>query len=467
MKAQVGMIGLGVMGAGLARNIARNGFCVAVYNRSYAVTESFLALDKEGDFVVAKELEEFVSQLERPRRIFLMIKAGDPVDLVTEALLPLLAADDIIIDAGNSYYKDTNRREVRCASERIHFVGLGVSGGAKGALEGPSLMPGGSKQAYESLWPIYREIAAKDDGPCAAHMGPGGAGHFVKMVHNGIEYADMQLIAEAFSVLNSFYSQDREELASLFEKWQRGPLSSYLIDITSNILRYKDKESDQYLVDLILDKSEQKGTGRWTIEAALELGVAVPSITTSVEARILSSYKEQRVKGAQLFGKTEAELKPHNHIEKLLEMALYSCKLIAYSQGLSLIEAASEQFGWDTQISEVARTWRAGCIIRAELLKEIQALYSSQRPPSCLIFAQSINDSLSKGIEALREVLAICNKGKISAPAMSGSLMYFDSLTSERLPHNLIQAQRDYFGAHTYRRIDKEGVFHTAWDNNK
>jgi len=464
-KPQVGMIGLAVMGSNLARNIVRNGFPCAVYNRSYSVTEAFKATNPGDDFVFAKDLDEFVAAMESPRQIFIMIKAGPAVDAVIEQLLPLLSRGDILIDAGNAFYKDTERREEHCKKEGVHFLGVGVSGGEKGALEGPSIMPGGDRAAWKIVQPVFEKISARADGPCTSYMGPGGSGHFVKMVHNGIEYADMQLICEAYDLLRRATTEGPGELADRFTEWNKGHLASYLIEITSTILRKKDKDG-QFLIDQILDRAAQKGTGKWTVEAALDLGLATPTIAAALDARNLSSRKEERVFAARQLesGALSADLNDAEFTSAIQD-GLYAAKIIVYAQGMHLLSEASTEFGWNMNLSEIARIWRGGCIIRAELLKDIQGAYQRQEDLSNLLFDSVIKEKMNSCLKSLRKVVASAVKVGLPVPAFSSAISFYDTSRAAILPHNLLQAQRDFFGAHTYERVDQSGSFHTEWED--
>ena len=462
------MIGLGVMGANLARNIERNGFPCLVYNRTTSVTEEFLAQFGAGSkFTAAKTLPELVQGLAKPRQIFVMVQAGAAVDAVMQSLLPLLEPGDIIIDGGNSYFTDTNRREKECAAKQILFVGAGVSGGETGALNGPSIMPGGPKACWSALRPMLEAMSAKVGGdPCTAYIGPEGAGHFVKMVHNGIEYADMQLIAEAYNLLRDLAGQSNGELAGVFEKWNSGALSSYLIEITGKILRKKDDQSSKLLVDMILDRAGQKGTGKWTVQVALDLGIAIPTIAAAVDARVLSAKREERIVLSKTFATANTKSTSDAAVVDLVRDALYASKLLAYAQGIELMSAASRQWQWGLRISEIASIWRGGCIIRAALLEKIRSAYASVEPGKepHLALASGIKEDLLRTVPALREVVSRAARAGIPLLGFSSALSYFESYRREFLPQNLIQAQRDFFGAHTYERIDKPGSFHTQWE---
>jgi 6-phosphogluconate dehydrogenase len=466
MSAQIGVTGLAVMGANLARNLARNGFTVALHNRSVAKTDALLAKHgDEGDFVRTETLQELVDALEKPRRVLIMVKAGAPVDAVVDQLVPLLEEGDIVIDGGNSHYQDTRRREAALAEKGLHFVGIGVSGGEEGALNGPSIMPGGSKESYQALGPLLEKIAAKaDDGaPCCAWIGTDGAGHFVKMVHNGIEYADMQVIGEAYNLLRSAAGIEPAEQAAIFEEWNKGDLSSFLIEITAKVLKHVDAETGKPFVDVVVDSAGQKGTGRWTVQSALDLGSPVSGIAESVFARGISSQRDQRAIAQTTLAAHEADIDvPQDFVEDVRQ-ALYASKLVSYAQGLDMLASAAKEYGWDLKLDEIASLWRAGCIIRADLLKVIMEAYKGDKAPANLLFAPAFVESLGKAVPAWRRVVATAVQLGIPVPVFSSSLAYYDALRAKRLPAALIQGQRDLFGAHTYQRVDREGTFHTLW----
>ncbi len=467
MAQSFGVIGLAVMGENLALNVERNGFPIAVYNRSREKTDAFMANRAVGKQVkAAYSLEEFVASLERPRKILIMVKAGAPVDATIEQLKPLLDEGDILIDGGNSLFTDTERRARALEAEKFTFIGMGVSGGEEGALNGPSLMPGGTKAAYDYLAPILTKIAAQvDDGPCVAYIGPGGAGHYVKMVHNGIEYGDMQLIAEAYDLLKSVAGLSAAQLHEVFAEWNTTPeLNSYLIEITADIFKKVDAETGLPLVDLIIDAAGQKGTGRWTVTDALEVGVAIPTIIAAVTARIMSSYKSERMEAAQVLtgpvGKFDGDIQ--TFINQVRD-ALYCSKMCSYAQGMALLSKASQTYGFELDLGECARIWKGGCIIRAGFLNKIKHAFDENPALPNLLLAPEFKQTILDKQGAWREVVATAAKLGIAVPAFSASLDYFDSYRRDRLPQNLTQAQRDYFGAHTYERIDKAGVFHTEW----
>lgn len=462
-----GLIGLAVMGENLALNIERNGFPIAVYNRTPEKTDAFLAHRAQGKNVKGTySIEEFVKSLERPRKILVMVKAGAPVDAVINQLKPLLEPDDIVIDGGNSLYSDTARRVDELEAAGLQFVGMGVSGGEEGALNGPSMMPGGPKSAYEAIEPIVTKIAAQvDDGPCVTYIGPGGAGHYVKMVHNGIEYGDMQLIAEAYDLLKNALGLDHVQLHKVFAEWNTtDELNSYLIEITADIFRYIDPDTGKPLVDLILDAAGQKGTGRWTVAGALDLAVPIPTMTAAVNARVVSFYKEERVAASKVLpGPTGLYQGDREAFIHMIRDALYCSKICSYAQGMALLSAASKMSNYSLNLSEISRIWKGGCIIRAGFLNKIKDAFKQDPELSNLLLAPEFKQTILDKQDAWREVIASAAKLGIPVPAFSASLDYFDSFRSARLPQNLTQAQRDYFGAHTYERIDKPGVFHTEW----
>ncbi|MDX2231547.1 MAG: NADP-dependent phosphogluconate dehydrogenase [Leptolyngbyaceae cyanobacterium bins.349] len=467
MAQQFGVIGLAVMGENLALNVESKGFPISVYNRSREKTDQFMATRAQGkNCVAAYTLEEFVASLERPRRILIMVKAGAPVDAVIEQLKPLLDEGDVLIDGGNSLFTDTQRRAAALEAEKFTFIGMGVSGGEEGALLGPSLMPGGTKQAYDNLEPILTKIAAQvDDGPCVTYIGPGGAGHYVKMVHNGIEYGDMQLIAEAYDILKNVLGLNAVQLHEVFAEWNTtDELDSYLIEITRDVFKVIDPDTGSPLVDMILDAAGQKGTGRWTVDTALELGVPIPTIIAAVTARIMSSYKKERVEASkQLSGPNVSFDGDVKEFVNKVRDALYCSKMCSYAQGMALLRRASEIYEFNLDLGECARIWKGGCIIRAGFLNKIKKAFDENPSLPNLLLAPEFKQSILDRQTAWREVVALAAKVGIPVPAFSASLDYFDSYRRDRLPQNLTQAQRDYFGAHTYERVDKEGVFHTDW----
>jgi 6-phosphogluconate dehydrogenase len=462
----IGLIGLAVMGENLALNIANHGFSVAVYNRTAGRTKAFVEGSAQGhDIVGTYTLAELVGTLEKPRRIILMVKAGQPVDDMLSQLRPLLEPGDLVIDGGNSFFKDTERRSQEMTAAGFRYIGTGISGGEEGALKGPSIMPGGSRDAYELVAPVLTRIAAQvADGPCCTSIGPGGAGHYVKMVHNGIEYGDMQLIAEVYDVVRKGTTLTAEEMSGLFNEWNQGELSSYLIEITAKVLAYRDQETGQPLVDLIMDRAGQKGTGKWTSQNALELGVPIPTIDAAIWSRNMSAYKAERVKASEILAGPTAW--PEMRLSRLLEAlrrALYAAKVSSYAQGMSLLRVASQEYGYSLNLAEIARIWKGGCIIRASLLDEIQAAFAASPDLPNLLLAPPFVDSLTAAQEDWRLVVQRARQMGIPCPALSASLDYYDSYRRSRLPANLIQAQRDFFGAHTYERVDRPGVFHTEW----
>jgi 6-phosphogluconate dehydrogenase len=465
-KQQIGVIGLAVMGKNLALNIESKGYSVAVYNRSREKTDEFLKEAQGKNIVGTYSIEEFVNTLEKPRKILLMVKAGAPTDATIEQLKPYLEKGDILIDGGNTYFKDTQRRNKELAELGIHFIGTGVSGGEEGALKGPSIMPGGQKEAHELVRPIFEAIAAKVNGePCTTYIGPDGAGHYVKMVHNGIEYGDMQLIAEAYFLLKHVLGLNAKELHEVFAEWNKGELNSYLIEITADIFTKMDEETGKPLVDVILDKAGQKGTGKWTSQNALDLGVPLPIITESVFARFISAMKDERVKASKLL--SGPAVKPFEgdraHFIEAVRRALYMSKICSYAQGFAQMKAASDEYNWDLQYGNIAMIFRGGCIIRAQFLQKIKEAYDRDPQLPNLLLDPYFKDIVENYQEALREIIAVAVMRGIPVPAFSSALAYYDSYRMETLPANLIQAQRDYFGAHTYERVDKEGIFHTEW----
>ncbi|MCG3417998.1 NADP-dependent phosphogluconate dehydrogenase [Oceanobacillus jordanicus] len=466
-KQQIGVIGLAVMGKNLALNIESRGYSVAVFNRSPEKTEAFLNEEAKGkNFVGSTTIEEFVQSLEKPRKIMLMVKAGPATDATIESLKPHLEKGDILIDGGNTLFEDTIRRNKSLSESGIHFIGTGVSGGEEGALKGPSIMPGGQKEAYDLVAPIFEAIAAKVDGDsCTTYIGPDGAGHYVKMVHNGIEYGDMQLISEAYFILKHVLGLDAQELHEVFTEWNKGELDSYLIEITADIFTKNDEETGKPMVDVILDKAGQKGTGKWTSKNALDLGVPLPLITESVFARYISSLKEERVHASGVIsGPTpKAYEGDKKELIEAIRKALYMSKICSYAQGFAQMRAQSEENGWDLNYGDIAMIWRGGCIIRAHFLQKIKDAYDRDPELKNLLLDPYFKEIVEGYQSALREVVAVAIKNGIAVPTLSSAVAYFDSYRSEDLPANLIQAQRDYFGAHTFERKDKEGVFHHSW----
>lgn len=465
-KSDIGLIGLAVMGENLALNIESKGFTVSVYNRTISKVDKLIEGRAKGkNFIGTHSMEEFIKSIKQPRKIILMVKAGKPVDAVIDEIIPHLSKGDILIDGGNTYFKDTERRLKKVEEKGLMYIGTGVSGGEEGALKGPSIMPGGHKEAYEELAPILTKIAAQVKGePCCDYMGPGGAGHYVKMVHNGIEYSIMQTIVEAYDFMKDVLNLSAKEQARLFSKWNDDVLGSYLIEITGKILAKVDKETGKAIVDLILDEASQKGTGKWTSQNAMDLGVPIPSIDAAVQARFISAYKTERVKASKILSGPEIEFAGDK--DKFVEMvhdALYASEILAYAQGLSLLTEASKQYKFNLNIGNIAKIWRGGCIIRSKLLGSITEAYENNPELPNLLFDEHFSGILNTRQDALRKVVQMANKCGIPFMVTGTSLAYYDSYRKERLPANLIQGQRDYFGAHTYKRIDKEGIFHTEW----
>jgi 6-phosphogluconate dehydrogenase len=465
--SDIGLIGLAVMGENLVLNMESKGFSVSVYNRTTEVTEKFASGRAKGKRITpTRTIEEFVSSLSRPRKMMIMVKAGSAVDAVIQQLLPHLEKGDVVIDGGNSLFTDTQRREAELSEKGLNYLGIGVSGGEEGALKGPSLMPGGTKEAWEIVAPIYRKIAAQVDGePCCRYMGTGGAGHYVKMVHNGIEYGDMQLICEAYAILRDLLRLSAPELHDVFDSWNKGDLDSFLIEITANIFTRKDPDTGKPLVDVILDKAGQKGTGRWTLQSAIEQGVVISTINAAVEARVLSSMKEQRVRASKQLP-APTGYKYTGNRQRLIDAvrdALYASKIISYAQGFTLFAAAGKQFGWNLNFGDIATIWRGGCIIRAKFLNRIKEAFDRSPQLENLMLDPFFGDILEKSQANWRFAISRAIRAGVAVPAFAASLSYFDSYRQKRLPANLLQAQRDYFGAHTYERIDKPGTFHTEW----
>jgi 6-phosphogluconate dehydrogenase len=472
-EAEIGMAGVGVMGSNLAFNMERNGFAVAAWDRDPALLDKLkTAAGTDKRIIPSLSPEEFVRSIRRPRKIMIMVKAGPPVDWTIEQFKPFLEADDILIDGGNSWFEDTRRREAALSAEGLRFIGSGVSGGEEGALLGPSLMPGGAREAYEEIRPIWEAIAAKtEDGPCTTYVGPNAAGHFVKMVHNGIEYGDMQLIAEAYDILRRVLGLEADELADTFARWNEGLLDSYLIKITSEIFRVRDQETGRPLVDLIMDKAGQKGTGKWTAQVALDLGVPIPTINAAIEARFISGLKEERVRASQLLsGPKEINVTAGDDRAALVlavRDALYASKICSYAQGFNLIRAGSVENQWNIDLSEMARIWKGGCIIRARFLDGIRDAYKREPALLNLLLDEDFRRWMEEAQANWRRCIGRAQQAGVPVLAMSASLAYFDSYRTANLPQNLTQAQRDYFGAHTYERTDKPGAgaIHTDWED--
>ncbi|WP_438855134.1 NADP-dependent phosphogluconate dehydrogenase [Agromyces sp. M3QZ16-3] len=471
-SANIGVVGLAVMGSNLARNLAsREGNTVAVFNRSPERTHTLTGEHPEAGFVASESYDAFVASLAKPRTAIIMVQAGRGTDAVISELVSRFEPGDIIVDGGNANFHDTIRREAEIKPTGIHFVGAGISGGEEGALHGPSIMPGGSAESYETLGPILASIAAVAEGePCVTHIGTDGAGHFVKMVHNGIEYADMQLIAEAYDLIRRGTGKSPSEIADVFAEWNTGELESYLIEITAEVLRQTDAATGQPLVDVILDEAGAKGTGAWTVQNALDLGVPVSGIAEAVFARSLSSKRAQREAAVDLPGPDEAWSVAPEDADAFIEdvrKALYASKIIAYSQGFDEIIAGAEQYGWDVHKGDVAKIWRAGCIIRARFLNRIADAYAEDPSLVALAVAPYFRDAIASGQGAWRRVVATAAQAGIPTPAFSSSLAYYDGLRADRLPAALVQGQRDFFGAHTYKRVDRPGVFHTLWSGDR
>ena len=471
--AQIGVVGLAVMGSNIARNFARHDYTVAVYNRSTEKTDAFMAeYGKDGDFIPSTTIKEFVASLERPRRALIMVQAGEATDAVIAQLADAMDKGDIIIDGGNSLFTDTIRREADMSARGLHFVGAGISGGEEGALNGPSIMPGGPAESYESLGPLLESIAAHvDDVPCCTHIGPNGAGHFVKMVHNGIEYADMQVIGEAYHLLRYAAHMTPAEIAEVFREWNTGDLDSYLVEITAEVLSQVDAETGKPLIDVIVDQAGQKGTGRWTVKAALDLGIPTTGIGEAVFARALSGAADQRAatEGQLPTGDIADGVSDDERPEFIEDVrrALYASKLVAYAQGFDEIKAGSEEYGWDIDPRDLATIWRDGCIIRAKFLNRIVDAYNTNPDVESLLLDPYFKNEMGNLINSWRRVVIAATQTGLPIPVFASSLSYYDSLRADRLPAALIQGQRDYFGAHTYQRVDKPGTFHTQWSGDR
>lgn len=467
-KLDIGLIGLAVMGQNLVLNMERNGFGVAVYNRTAATTAEFIGSNAQGKNIQATyTIQELVKSLKSPRRIVMMVKAGAAVDSVINQLTPFLEPDDLIIDGGNSFFRDTERRSQELEKAGFRYLGVGISGGEEGALWGPSIMPGGQYEAYELVQPLFNAISAKVNGDaCVTYIGPRGSGHYVKMVHNGIEYGDMQLIAEAYDLLWRSLGLTAEELHQVFAKWNEGVLASYLIEITARIFTAMDEVTGKPLLEVILDTAGQKGTGVWTSKEALDLGATTPTINAAVEARILSSYKDERIVAANLINPPVVAYQgDRQRFIESVGQALYAAKICSYAQGMALLLKASQEYGYDLNLAEVARIWRGGCIIRARFLDDVQAAFREKPDLPNLLLAPFFLQAMQAAQAAWRWVIQQAAIHGIPTPAMNASLAYFDGYRSERLPANLTQAQRDFFGAHTYQRLDRKGVFHSEWEN--
>ena len=469
-RAQIGVTGLAVMGSNIARNFARHGHTVAVHNRSRAKTDALIAdHGHEGDFLPAETTAEFVASLEVPRRVLVMVQAGPATDAVIADLADHMEPGDIIIDGGNSLYTDTIRREAEIRARGLHFVGAGISGGEEGALNGPSIMPGGPAESYEHLGPLLESISAQVDGePCCTHIGPDGSGHFVKMVHNGIEYADMQLIGEAFDLMRTALDMPVAEIADVFRQWNTGDLESYLVEITAEVLSQVDAHTGKPLVDVIVDSAGQKGTGRWTVKSALDLGVPTTGIAEAVFARALSSATAQRERSRGL-GSGQLAAAPTDKVEFVdaINQALYASKVVAYAQGFDQILAGSQEYDWDVKPGDLATIWRGGCIIRANFLDRIREAYAADPQLPSLLLAPYFREAVENAVDAWRRVVSTATLMGIPVPAFASSLSYYDALRAERLPAALTQGLRDFFGAHTYKRVDAEGSFHTLWSGDR
>ncbi|MCG4282285.1 NADP-dependent phosphogluconate dehydrogenase [Lacticaseibacillus saniviri] len=466
-QPQVGVIGMAVMGKNLALNIESRGYTVAVYNRTASKTEEVVKDHPDKHLVPSYTIEDFVNSLEKPRRILMMVKAGAGTDAVINELLPLLDKGDVLIDGGNTFFEDTMRRNSKLDESGINFIGMGVSGGELGALEGPSLMPGGQKEAYDLVAPILEQISAKaeDGAPCVTYIGPNGAGHYVKMVHNGIEYGDMELIAESYNLLRNMLGLDVSEIADIFADWNKGELDSYLIDITADILTRKDDMgSDKPIVDVILDAAGNKGTGKWSSQSALELGVPQGVITESVYQRYISAMKDERVNASKVLPKPVGNVTvDKTEAVEMIRKALYFSKLMSYAQGFEQLRIASENYAWDINYGDMAKIWRAGCIIRARFLQNITDAYTKEPALKNLLLDDYFQTIAKNYQESVRDLVGLAVKAGIPVPGFSAAIAYYDSYRSEVLPANLIQAQRDYFGAHTYNRNDRDGIFHYSW----
>ena len=468
--ADIGVTGMAVMGSNLARNLARNGFKVAIHNRSAAKTEKVVKEHgDEGEFFPAESMADFVNALSAPRVAIIMVKAGPATDAVIDELASLMDPGDIIVDCGNSNWRDTVRREAAIRERGLHFVGSGVSGGEEGALNGPSIMPGGTPESYRRLGPMFEKISAHVDGvPCCTHVGPDGAGHFVKMVHNGIEYADMQLIAEAYDLMRKALGMSAAEIGRVFEEWNRGELDSYLIEITADVLQHVDPKTGKAFVDVVLDRASQKGTGAWTVQNAAEVGVPTTGIAEATFARSLSGSVPERQAGRGLPAGTEdvPVADPAAFIEDV-RRALYASKMVAYSQGFELIRKASEENGWNVDLGAMARIWRGGCIIRAVFLNRITEAYERDPKLPLLLADPYFSGEIGKSVESWRRIVSFSALTCVPIPAFASSLAYYDGVRAAELPANLIQGQRDFFGAHTYKRVDREGTFHTLWSGDR
>ena len=467
-KQQIGVIGMAVMGKNLALNIESRGYSVAIYNRTTSRAEGVIQEYPNKNLHLQTTIEDFVHSLEVPRKIMLMVQAGPGTDAVIQEILPLLDEGDILIDGGNTLFTDTMRRSEELAESGINFIGTGVSGGEEGALKGPSIMPGGQKEAYDLVAPILEQISAKapaDNAPCVAYIGPNGSGHYVKMIHNGIEYGDMQLIAESYHIMRDLLDLSNDEIADIFKEWNEGELDSFLIEITADALTKIDTETGKHVVDVILDRAGNKGTGKWTSQNALDLGTPLPTVTEAVFARYISAMKDERVEASKVITQPEKknlDIDRKKVIEELRQ-ALYFSKIMSYAQGFSQMRMASEEYDWNLQYGEIAKIWRAGCIIRARFLQDITNAYDKNADLANLLLDDYFRDISEKYQQSVRDIVGLSVQAGVPVPAFSSAISYYDSYRSERLPANIIQAQRDYFGAHTYERVDKEGIFHFDW----
>lgn len=470
-KTDFGVVGMAVMGKNLALNIESRGFRVALFNRTRSVTEVVIKEHLEKNFVPTYTIEDFIQKIEKPRKILLMVKAGEATDATIKQLLPHLDKGDILIDGGNTFFKDTMRRNKELANSGIHFIGTGISGGEEGALKGPSIMPGGQREAYDLIAPILKKIAAKaEDGkPCVAYIGEGGAGHYVKMVHNGIEYGDMQLIAESYDLLQNVLDLSVDEMSKIFKEWNQGELDSYLVEITADILTRKDDDgTNTPIVNKILDSAENKGTGKWTSQSALDLGVPLPLITESVFARFISAYKDERLKASEILtGPAYSFAGDKEEFVEKIRQALYFSKIMSYAQGFAQLRAASKESDWQLPFGSIAKIWRAGCIIRARFLQKITDAYNRNAQLENLLLDDYFRIITERYQHSVRDVVALAVQAGVPVPTFASAISYFDSYRAKRLPANLIQAQRDYFGAHTYRRVDKDGDYHYSWYDSK
>lgn len=467
-KPQIGVVGMAVMGKNLALNIESRGYSVAIYNRTGSKTEKVVADHPDKNLVPSYTIEDFVNSLETPRRIILMVKAGAPTDATIKSLLPHLDKGDVLIDGGNTFFQETMRRNEELDNSGINFIGMGVSGGEKGALEGPSLMPGGQKEAYDLVEPILKKIAAKaEDGEaCVTYVGPNGAGHYVKMVHNGIEYGDMELIAGSYNLMRNLLGLSNDEISDVFNEWKDGELKSYLIDITADILTRKDDlGTGKPIVDVILDRAGNKGTGKWSSQSALELGVPQSLITESVYARYISAMKDERVAASQVLPNPEFDLGDVDKKELVekIRRALYFSKIMSYAQGFEQLRVASENYNWNLNYGDMAKIWREGCIIRAQFLQKITDAYEKNPELKNLMLDDYFKKIVEEYQNDVRDIAALAIKAGVACPGFSSAITYYDQYRSAHLPANIIQAQRDYFGAHTYERTDREGVYHYEW----